>query len=50
LEDLGVDGRILKYILSKQYVEEWAEIIWLILGINGWIFKELTLNKMCVIL
>jgi len=27
LEELGVDGRILKYILSMQYGEEWAELI-----------------------
>jgi hypothetical protein len=40
LEELGVDGRILKYILSKKYGEEWAELIRLILGKNCWILKE----------
>jgi len=35
LEDVWVDGRILKYILKKQDRVSWTEFIRLMLGTNG---------------
>jgi hypothetical protein len=35
LEDLGVDGRILKWIFKKWDGEAWTGLIWLRIGTGG---------------
>jgi hypothetical protein len=35
LEDLGVDGRILKWIVQKWDEELWSGLIWLRIGKGG---------------
>jgi hypothetical protein len=36
-EDLGVDGRSLKWILKKEDGKEWTELIWLRMSKSGWL-------------
>jgi len=35
LEDLGTDGRILKWIFKKSDGEAWTGLIWLKIGAGG---------------
>jgi hypothetical protein len=38
LEDIGTDGRILKWILCKYDFEVWIELVWLSIGTGGRLF------------